>query len=77
MTDERYIPQQLKNPVLAIREHCLECMGGTRYKKEKAPAKLVDECTTEECALWEFREGINPYRKTRKLSDEHKLALQS
>jgi len=53
MTD-RYMPQKRKNPVKAIREFCKECMGGQ--------ANLVKDCTTEVCALHDFRMGKNPFR---------------
>ena len=28
----RYKPKKKKNPVKAIREHCIECMGGQKVK---------------------------------------------
>ena len=50
----RHIPKKRKNPVKAIREFCIECMGGQ--------AHLVKNCTTEVCALHDFRMGKNPFR---------------
>lgn len=43
-----------RNPIKAIRRHCLRCMGGS--------AVAVAECVSVECALWPFRTGKNPYR---------------
>lgn len=41
-------------PVRALRELCLECMGGS--------PSLVRECGTESCALHPYRMGKNPAR---------------
>jgi hypothetical protein len=72
---KRYQPKKLKNPVKAIREHCIECMGGRGIGQNTS--KLIEECGSPECALFEFRFGKNPYTKKRELSEEHKLALQT
>ena len=56
---ERYKPKKQKQPIKAIREMCIECMGGGK------PYDLIAECSTNVCALWEFRFGINPYKKKR------------
>lgn len=60
---QRYLPKKKKSPAKAIREHCIECMGG---RANNHPHKsLVRECTTYECALHDFRFGVNPFnRKT-------------
>jgi hypothetical protein len=58
---ERYKPRKVKSPTKAIREHCIECMGG-RYMNPQHKV-LVRECTTAECALHDFRSGVNPYNK--------------
>jgi hypothetical protein len=55
---DRWIPKQQKNPVKAIREMCIECMGGGK------PFDLIEGCVSKECALFTFRLGSNPYRKT-------------
>ena len=54
---ERYKPKKNKNPIKAIREMCIECMGGGQ------PFDLIDNCSTNICAICEFRFGRNPYRK--------------
>jgi hypothetical protein len=41
-------------PVKAIRQHCIECSGGSR--------KEVRECVITDCALYPFRFGTNPNR---------------
>lgn len=61
---ERYIPKKYKNPIKAIRENCIECMGGrgggTHY------SELIKNCASVECALYEFRFGENPFKKVKK-----------
>jgi len=57
MDSDRWIPRKQRNPVKAIREMCIECMGGG------APYGLIERCPSKECALYEFRFGRNPYRK--------------
>ena len=68
---ERYIPKKQKNPVKAIREMCIECMGG---RDNKGCKKLIAECSSHDCALYEFRLGKNPYHK-QKLSDLQRKIL--
>lgn len=43
-----------RNPVKAIRAHCLACRGGS--------PKAVAECPSADCALFDFRMGRNPFR---------------
>jgi len=46
----------ITNPMKAIRAKCIDCCAG-----DKNEVKL---CTCEQnCALWPFRMGKNPYRK--------------
>lgn len=42
-------------PLKAIRQHCLDCMGGR--------PSLVRTCDSETCSLWSLRSGKNPLRK--------------
>ena len=42
-----------KNPLRAIRRKCLDCSGGSTLE--------VKECVMDQCALWPFRFGRNPY----------------
>ena len=67
---ERYKAKQHKNPLKAIREMCIECMGGRGSGQNYS--KLIEECGSPNCALHEFRFGTNPYKKTKTLTREHK-----
>lgn len=51
-------------PVKAIRQHCLECSGGS-------PSE-VRNCVILDCPLYAFRLGKNPNIKSRILSREQK-----
>ena len=44
-----------RSPVKAIREHCVECMGGSRYD--------VKGCTSPGCHLYPFRMGTNVFHR--------------
>jgi hypothetical protein len=44
-------PGEVSRPRTAIREFCLQCMGG--------PAADVASCTGRECPLWPLRFGDN------------------
>lgn len=55
------------NPLAAIRLFCLECMGGARAE--------VDTCTSEQCSLYVYRSGKNPYHEKRQLTEEYKQQL--
>ena len=68
MVTSRYLPVQQKSPLKAIREMCLECMGGREVEGVRV---LIKECASVPCALYRFRFGRNPHNK-RKLSDEQK-----
>ena len=57
---ERYKPTKHKSPVKAIRENCIECMGG---RESEGHLKRVSECGSPDCALYDFRFGKNPFRK--------------
>lgn len=56
---------EIKSPVKAIRQFCLDCCGGS--------AAEVRTCTSTNCALKAFRFGKNPYIN-RQLTDEQKEA---
>ena len=68
----RYKPKKKKRPVEAIREMCIECMGGRNSGQPLS--KLISECTVPDCAVYEFRFGKNPYHK-QKLSKEQRKSL--
>ena len=65
----RYQPKKLKSPVKAIREFCIECMGG---RDSEGYAKRINECASADCALFEFRLGKNPYH-TQNLTKEQRM----
>ena len=52
------------NPVKVIRLKCLDCCCNM--------TKEVELCPCEDCPLWPFRMGKNPYRKKRELTEEQK-----
>ncbi len=70
----RYKPKKYKIPVKAIREMCIECMGGR--DKGQNPRKLISECPAPYCALFEFRFGKNPYHRPN-LSDDQRKRMAS
>jgi len=54
-TEAKVIPANIitQSPSEAIRKKCLECMG-------EQPGE-VRNCAMENCALWPFRFGKNPF----------------
>lgn len=63
MNDKKLIT----NPVKAIRAFCLGCVGGN--------ANEVKLCPAEDCELYPFRFGKNPYRTKRELTEEQKAVM--
>ena len=55
------------NPLQAIKLKCIDCMCG-----QKNEVKL---CPSQDCSLYAFRLGKNPYRKPRQYSEEQKHAM--
>ena len=68
---ERYKAKQHKNPLKAIREVCIECMGGR--ETGQSYSKLIAECTVQSCPAFKFRFGKSPFH-TKQLTDEQKKA---
>ena len=58
---DSYKPKKQKVPVKAIREMCIQCMGGRGTGQNYA--KLIKECASPDCPTFEFRFGKNPYNK--------------
>lgn len=54
------------SPIKAIRLKCLDCCCGQRVE--------VNLCPCENCPLWPFRFGKNPY-SNKTFSDEQKAAM--
>ena len=69
--DSRYKPQKKTIPIKAIREMCIECMGG---RDNPRFTKLIETCGSPECALYFLRFGTNPYRSKLSLSDKERKA---
>ena len=52
-------------PLEAIKQHCIECCCGIRSE--------VLNCTVQNCALYPFRQGKNPFSKRGKnMTEEQK-----
>lgn len=56
----------LQNPVKAIRAKCLDCCCNQINE--------VKECPVQNCAIWPFRLGKNPYRAKTTMAEEQKQA---
>lgn len=54
------------NPVKVIRLKCLDCCCGSSDE--------VKVCPCEDCPLWPFRFGKNPYRHKTEMTEEQKEA---
>ena len=61
-------PKKHKNQSKAIREHCIECMGG---RESEGHVKRISECGSPDCALYDFRFGKNPFN-TKNLTVEER-----
>jgi len=59
-------PKKCKRPAKAIREFCIECMGGRGSGQNYT--KLIEECVSTNCPLYDFRFGKNPHH-TQNLTD--------
>ena len=69
-TMKRYQPKKQKSPVKAIREMCTECMGGRGTGQNYS--KLIEECSSIDCPIYNFRFGKNPFH-TQNLSEEERM----
>ena len=56
-----------KNPIKAIRQHCLGCSNGSMDE--------VANCRVVNCEIYPFRFGKNPYREKRVLTEAQKKAV--
>lgn len=56
----------LQNPVKAIRAKCLDCCV--------QQINEVKDCPAQDCPLWPFRFGKNPYRHSRPRTEAEKQA---
>lgn len=53
-------------PLQAIKRHCLDCLGNR---------KEVMACDDEDCNLYPFRMGKNPFRAKREYTEEQKKEM--
>lgn len=60
-SEEKYVP-----PLKAIRLNCLDCCDGS--------SKEVKLCEDNDCPLWHYRFGKNPFRTKRVMTEEQKEA---
>jgi len=65
----RYQPKKCKSPVKAIREFCIECMGG---RENEGYLKHIKNCGSSDCALFDFRLGNNPHHKQNLTKEQRK-----
>ena len=65
----RYQPEKSKSPVKAIREFCIECMGG---RVNEGYLKQISGCGSPHCALFKFRFGKNPYHSQNLTAEQRK-----
>ncbi len=68
---DRYKPKQEKRLIKAVRQNCIECVGG---RDNQGCKKLIAECASYDCALYAYRFGKHPYHK-QKLSDLQRKTL--
>ena len=66
---ERYKPKKQKKPLKAIREFCIECMGG---RENDGYLKHIKNCVSLDCALFDFRFGKNPHHKQKLTKEQRK-----
>lgn len=52
------------SPLMAIKEYCFRCSGDSKFE--------VKRCSSNDCPLFAFRFGRNPYRKGREMTEEEK-----
>lgn len=57
-----------KSPVKAIRAKCIDCCCGQENE--------VKLCPMEDCPLWAFRFGKNPYVKKREFTEEQLASMR-
>ena len=65
-------PKKCKSPAKAIREFCIECMGGRGTGQNVS--KLISDCPAPHCPLYEFRFGKNPYHEPN-ISDKQRMEM--
>ena len=59
--------EHITSPLKAIKAKCLDCCCDNKNE--------VKECPAQDCDLWPFRLGKNPFRKKRELTEEQRRAV--
>ena len=67
---EKYKPKKCKSPAKAIREFCIECMGGRGSGQNYT--RLIEECVSTNCPLYDFRFGKNPHHTQNLTAEQRK-----
>ena len=62
-------PKKYKSPLKAIREQCVECMGG---RESYGYVKRISECVSPSCPTYAFRFGKNLYHTQSFTSEQRK-----
>ena len=70
-TEAKLIPSKVltESPSKAIRLKCLDCQGEQRGE--------VRNCASDDCPLWPFRLGKNPFSKRGQHTSEENKKLRS
>ncbi|MBT6716036.1 MAG: hypothetical protein HOB18_00140 [Nitrospina sp.] len=58
-----------KTPVKAMRDKCIECMGG---KDSEDYRRRIKECVSVDCPIFAFRFGKDPHRHPNLSNDQRK-----
>ena len=61
--------KKYKSPLKAIRETCVQCMGG---RESDGYVKRISECVSADCPIYEFRFGKNPYHTQTLTAEQRK-----
>tara|TARA_A100001037_G_scaffold305395_1_gene345440 strand:- start:321 stop:563 length:243 start_codon:yes stop_codon:yes gene_type:complete len=61
--------KKYKSPLKAIREKCIECMGG---RESDGYVKRIRECVSEDCPTYDLRFGKNPYHTQTLTAEQRK-----
>ena len=60
-------PKKSRSPIKAIRFFCFECCGWDRgFEDSGKPFVDVQNCTSPNCPLFDFRFGRNPFHSRAK-----------
>ncbi len=66
---QRYKGKKCMTPVKAMREMCIQCMGG---KESENYRSRIGECASVDCPIFTFRFGKDPHRHPILSNDQRK-----